>query len=322
MNHERQEAVLRWVRSVTGAAEARWAGELQSLWRGYGAIARVTLIGAAIPSVVVKVVDPPPTPRDADEAFAHRRKLRSYQVETAWYRDRQELLTPGLRLPAYVSHHQDGDRLLLALEDLDAAGFPGRRRHLSRDELHACLGWLARFHAASLGASTDGLWPTGSYWHLATRPAELRATTDAALREAAPLIDARLSAARYQGLIHGDTKAANFCFGEGRSPVRVAAVDFQYVGGGCGVKDVACFLSYRGARESVMRGHLDAYFAALREALAARGVDPAPVEAEWRALYPLAWADYHRFLAGWAPTHWKLTVGYGRRLVREALAAL
>ena len=170
-----------------------------------------------------------------------------------------------------------------------------------------------------LGEVPEGLWQTGGYWHLATRPAELAATSDAALREAAPAIDARLAAARHRTLAHGDPKAANFCFGAGG---RVAAVDFQYVGGGCGVRDVACFLSYRGARESVMRGHIDVYFDALRVALAARGVDPAPVEAEWRALYPFAWADYHRFLAGWAPTHWKLTVGYGRSLVKQALRAL
>ena len=54
-------------------------------------------------------------------------------------------------------------------------------------------------------------------------------------------IDARLSRCRYQTLVHGDAKIANFCLPpEGGS---VAAVDFQYVGGGCGMKDVAYFLS-------------------------------------------------------------------------------
>jgi len=309
--------VLRWVRSATGAETATWAGEIQSLWRGYGAIARVRLSGCDLPGVVIKVVAPP-----SEDSLSHRRKLRSYAVETAWYQGWVERCGEHLPTPAYVAHQRDGDRLLLALSDLDDAGFPQRRRHLSEAELHRCLGWLARFHATFLGEPPTDLWETGSYWHLATRPDELAATTDRALREAAPHIDARLAAARHRTLVHGDPKAANFCFGAGARAGQVAAVDFQYVGGGCGVRDVACFLSYRGAREAVMRRHLDAYFAALRAALTERGVDPAPVEAEWRALYPLAWADYHRFLAGWAPTHWKLTVGYGRRLVREALRSL
>ena len=68
---------------------------------------------------------------------------------------------------------------------------------------------------------------------------------------------------------------------------------------------------------------LDTYFSALSEALVSRGraVDPTAIEQEWRALYPLAWTDFHRFMKGWSPGHWKIH-GYSERLARQVLAQL
>ena len=106
----------------------------------------------------------------------------------------------------------------------------------------------------------------------------------------------------------------------------MAAVDFQYVGGGCGIKDVAYFLSScldEGELERQAAAWVDAYFAHLRAALAehAPATDAAALEAEWRELYPIAWADFFRFLAGWSPAHWKIH-GYSARITRRALDAL
>ena len=50
----------------------------------------------------------------------------------------------------------------------------------------------------------------------------------------------RLKSSTFKTLVHGDAKLANFCFGSEESGV--AAVDFQYVGGGCGMKDLAYFV--------------------------------------------------------------------------------
>ena len=49
-------------------------------------------------------------------------------------------------------------------------------------------------------------------------------------------IDSRLNRALYQTVIHGDAKVENFCFATGGRDV--AALDFQWSGGGVGVKDV------------------------------------------------------------------------------------
>ena len=101
-------------------------------------------------------------------------------------------------------------------------------------------------------------------------------------------------------------------------------MDLQYVGGGVGVQDVAYFLGSCLGEEELARGadaHLDRYFEDLGRVLAERGLESAAVEDEWRALWPFAWADFHRFLAGWAPGHWKLSA-FSERMTRSALEEL
>jgi hypothetical protein len=209
-------------------------------------------------------------------------------------------------------------RWLFVLEDLDAAGYPERRAQLRDRELGFCLAWLAQFHAGHLGRAPDGLWPVGTYWHLATRSEELAALEHPVLRHAAPRLDAKLNGARFCTLVHGDAKVENFCFGRDG----VAAVDFQYVGGGVGVKDVAYFLgSCLPVAEWETRAPecLERYFVELRRAVRDRSpaVDVVALEAEWRELYPVAWADFYRFLLGWSPGEPRDE--YSEALLRRAL---
>ncbi len=311
--------LLAWVEASL-AARARGAEVVQTLWSGFGHILRVQLQGEPKRSVVVKHVAPPAEmrhPRGWSGRASHERKLRSYEVERAFYA--RVAATPAYRTArCYKAEAHDGGFRFL-LEDLDAAGYAGRRTHLEDDDLRRCLSWLASFHAAHIHQAPDGLWPNGTYWHLATRQDELAAMQDEALREAAPRLDAALRGARYRTWVHGDAKVANFCF----AADEVAAVDFQYVGGGCGVQDVAYFLSScmdDAECEQQAARHLDTYFELLRARLP-EGVDGAALEAEWRGLYPAAWADFHRFLVGWAPDHWKIH-RYTRAMTRAALALL
>ena len=150
------------------------------------------------------------------------------------------------------------------------------------------------------------------------------ALDDGPLKAAASTIDERLSKSSFQTFVHGDAKLANFCFGDDGGSV--AAVDFQYVGGGCGMKDVAYFISScldEDESEAMAPDLLDRYFELLRDALERSGkaVDFAALEQDWRALYPVAWTDFYRFLQGWSPGHWKLH-RYSERLAREVLDAL
>ena len=89
------------------------------------------------------------------------------------------------------------------------------------------------------------------------------------------------------------------------------------------MKDVAYFISScldEDDSEAMEAALLDRYFELLREALQ-ESLDFPALEENWRALYPVAWTDFYRFLQGWSPGHWKLH-RYSERLAREVLADL
>jgi len=299
------------VARLSGASAASRAERIQSLWSGYGEVVRYQLTGADRGSVVVKHVRP-----GKGGGRSHDRKLRSYEVEQAWYRDWSDRCGETCRVPQCLHVEKQGGEWLFVLEDLDASGFAGRKRSLSDRQLESCLRWLASFHATFLGERPRGLWKTGTYWHLKTRPDEHRSMARGPLREAAATLDERLRNARFQTLVHGDAKPANFCFSSDGK--RVAAVDFQYVGGGCGMKDVAYLLTGED-RRATERG-LQVYFQGLRAAVRGSDVDADALEAEWRALFPVAWADFQRFLSGWAPD-WRIHP-HGQAMTRKVLANL
>ncbi|MDH5446441.1 MAG: ecdysteroid 22-kinase family protein [Gammaproteobacteria bacterium] len=320
------------VRKATHADECFYIEDIQTLWSGYGKIMRYGLKGGDRDRVVVKHVKLPDRqhhPRGWNTDRSHLRKIKSYQVETAWYRDWGKACDARCRIPQCFALESDEGEFLMVLEDLDASGFPLRKESVSMVEMQACLSWLANFHASFMGQTPKGLWQVGTYWHLDTRPDELAVLNDVGLKQAAEQIDQLLRSARYQTFVHGDAKLANFCFadtvysGKGEP---VAAVDFQYVGGGCGMKDVAYFIGsclYEDDCERYETELLDVYFAELGKALTSRNspVDPAAVEHEWRELYPVAWTDFHRFMKGWSPGHWKIH-SYSERMARAVVERL
>jgi hypothetical protein len=312
---------------ATGASKSELAEVIQELWSGYGTIRRYRLSDAQRQYVIVKhvqLVDDNDHPRGWNTDLSHRRKLRSYQVEQAWYRDLASRCNESCRVPQCLTLESRGDETLMVMEDLDESGFPERHDSVNGTELTACIHWLANFHALFMNQDPQGLWSEGTYWHLETRPDELEALTDLPLKTAAASIDQKLRESRYRTLVHGDAKLANFCFSEDGQ--RVAAVDFQYVGGGCGMKDVAYFIGScldETACERREAELLDLYFAEFRNALGQHHPDlnSRDIETEWRTLFPWAWTDFHRFLKGWCPGHWKLN-DYSEHMARKVLTQL
>lgn len=325
---EPTSALYEQLLACTGASGIESCQTVQSLWSGYGKITRCHLRYAdhqrtnTVPSVVIKYIQPPALsdhPRGWNTDASQQRKLESYRVEANWYRRYAIHSTALLAMPRLYTSHATGNEAWLILEDLDTR-FPVRKTYLSAADCQPCLQWLARFHAHYLESDGAGLWPIGTYWHLQTRQDEFEAMANSDLKLAAVRLDERLNSCRYQTLVHGDAKLANVCFPAIAGDV--AMVDFQYVGRGCGIRDVAYFLGSclnEAECERYADHLLDSYFDELK-----RHVPDSvklPIEHEWRAMYPTAWADFHRFLAGWMPGHQKIH-RYTRSMTRQALAEL
>ena len=300
----------------TGATSFFEKEMIQNLWSGYGKIMRIGLNNASEDSVVIKHVQMPihkNHPRGWNTDIGHQRKVKSYRVETNWYEHYSKNSTA--RLPHCLAIETKKDEVLMVLEDLDAAGYPMRKRLVKWEEIAECLGWLAQFHTSYLGKAPEGLWEVGTYWHLGTRPQELANLNDQRLKEAAPIIDQKLNDCKFKTFVHGDAKLANFCFAKSGE---VGGLDFQYVGGGCGIKDVVYFIGSCMDENECERYEtqiLDTYFERLQSEMKVRNED---LESEWRSLYRVAWADFHRFLKGWSPGHWKIN-SYSERITEEVI---
>ncbi|WP_182031943.1 phosphotransferase [Vibrio sp. B1FLJ16] len=297
---------------------------IQSLWGGYGELVRLVFPERSVIVKHVTLPKPSEHPRGWNTDLSHQRKLHSYQVEVSWYDKFSHIPDEHCRFPQGLKCFQTDNEWLIVMEDLAQAGFPKLITKVSPIHLRACLSWLAHFHARYIGVQSSQLWKSGTYWHLATRPDELKALEDSELKQVATLIDRKLTHAKYQTIVHGDAKLANFCFDQAESSV--AAVDFQYVGHGCAMKDVALFMSSAvepKAYSEMESWVLDTYFAELSRALQIYQphIDPEDVEREWHPLFAVAWADFQRFVKGWSPGHWKINP-YTEALTARAIASL
>lgn len=321
------ENYLTEITKLTKSDKAYKIEQIQSLWSDYGKIVRVGLEGGILKTVIAKHIVLPNQsnhPRGWNTDNSHQRKVESYKVEMNWYKNYSNSCNDACRVPKCYGIKSVGDEQLIVLEDLDAAGYSLRKSYLTIDETKLCLKWLANFHAQFMNEQPEGLWEVGTYWHLATRPDELKAMNNGKLKESATRIDDLLNNCKYKTLVHGDAKVANFCFNNERN--RVAAVDFQYVGGGCGIKDVvylmgSCLTKIEcEAHETEL---LDYYFLELETALGKtvklRKFNELKIE--WSGLYVFAWTDFTRFLMGWMPTHQKVN-SYSEKLMLEALSRL
>ena len=299
---------------------------VQNLWSNFGQIMRIHSDSQLNPSAIIKYIQPPTEmshPTGWNSEMSRARKVKSYEMEKNFYEQHSNTCNDKLacRVPHHIFSIKKESEIILILEDLGISGFEQKKENINIEEAKLCISWLAKFHAIFLNTEVNNLWTNGTYWHLDTRQDELKVMNEHPLRKHAHVIDEKLKNSKYKTFVHGDAKVANFCFSSDNA--NVAAVDFQYVGGGCGMKDLAYFIG------SVFNSHdcekyeqlvLVYYFSELNKALLRlrKPIDLKELEANWRSLYSFAWADFHRFLLGWRPGHWKLHK-YGEKMVDSVI---
>lgn len=297
---------------------------IQNLWGGYGELVRLKFNDKSIIVKHIKLPKPDKHPLGWNTDLSHQRKLHSYHVEVNWYEKFSKTIDERCRIPKGIKCFQTQNEYLIVMEDLTTAGFGNIIKNANENHLKASLTWLANFHARYMGTKSPLIWETGTYWHLDTRPDELEVLEDKELKENAVKIDNELKNNKYQTIVHGDAKLANFCFNDGGT--RASSVDFQYVGHGCGMKDIVLFMSSAVKPEDcgkMEKWILDTYFEELHEALKhyQSNLDGKDIESQWRPLFYVAWADFQRFIKGWSPNHFKINP-YTESLTKQALAYL
>lgn len=297
---------------------------LQSLWSGYGEVARYKSADNGT-SFIVKNIDLAPVkshPRGWHSTTGHQRKLRSYQVESKFYQDYAAQTDKHCYVPQLIAQQQNTSSILLVLEDLDALGYNQRLDAADWRAFQIAVRWLAYFHGKFMFSTAGSLWPTGTYWHLQTRQDEHHKMAPSAFKQYANVIDDVLNKSRFKTLLHGDAKFQNLCFHQ--NGVDVAAVDFQYVGLGHGVKDLTCLAA------SCLSNHqlfeykeliLTEYLASLKSAVHyyQQSLDFEQLVEEYQQLYPVSWADLYRFLLGWDPQSVKIS-DYMKQQADQGLA--
>jgi len=254
-------------------------------------------------------------------------------VEAAFYRFiAPHIIThKGPTIPHPLSIHSDDDHgaVTIIMTDL-REDFPHALKLLDLEHTLVVLEWLARVHAMCFeeeGGGGEGggtgrglLWEEACYWHLATRIDELEGVRREwpQLADAAPFINEVLTQPP-RTLLHGDAKAPNFLFGREKNNnnsssssggvggsgdgaiITCAAYDFQYTGGGDGMKDVA-YLLCRSVEEGVVVEHEEMLLKYYHDTLLSH------LPSEKASLYPYglslkrfdyAVSDYVRWRVGW-----------------------
>ena len=111
------------------------------MWSGYGKISRYKLSHSAFETVVVKNIslnEASNHPRGWNTDTSHLRKIKSYKVETNWYKNWNQLCNNNCSTPYFLGSYSEGKNQWLILEDLNRK-YPLRKQEIGLAEVKVCL---------------------------------------------------------------------------------------------------------------------------------------------------------------------------------------
>jgi len=295
------------------------------LWAGMGSIYRVQCFSSSETKILmVKYIHPRLSSKKL--SIGDKRKLDSYLVEANFYEQYAASLIHEHNVPLPCPYHVErqledasNPTIIICMSELPRS-IP-RELNMKDDENVGVVRWMAKFHAATWQSqhsnnnnnNSDGrlLQPTGSYWHLDTRPDEWkdmpRSGWQGRLKLAAKAIDERLKRDPLQCFVHGDCKDANILYyshgnnGGGDDEVEMAFCDFQYTGHGPPSRDLSYFFCSSHVDDADEQDALlDIYHQDLTQLLKATNpTQTLPTRQQLEDSKELAFCDFCRFMCGW-----------------------
>ena len=252
-------------------------------------------------------------PSDDPTSRASGLKLRSYLKEVSFYRELQPRLTISTPRCYFSAIEGEGPEFMLLLEDLAPARQGDQLAGCSPEVARAAVLELVGLHAPSwgdpslrgidwLGEPSEATVELGRALYRAQLPGFLARYGAQLEPDEARIIEA---VADSKGppfgrsdtplsLVHVDYRLDNLLIDERCSPPRITAVDWQSIGLGCALSDVAYFLG-AGLLPEVRRPVEEEIVRSYHARLAAAGVRDYPWER--------CWQDYRRgAFAGFAVT--------------------
>jgi hypothetical protein len=176
-------------------------------------------------------------------------KVATDELTASWLRDEHvsySLLRGSRFMPAYLGFHDDGERPVLALEDLSTATWPPPWSRRQVDAVVACLDEVAATPApAGLPRAADDHLGLRDGWHQIERDPEpflrLGLCSQNWLAAALPALLEANATAPLDGdeLLHFDVRSDNVCF---RSDGRAVLVDWNWTSVGNRWLDLAAWL--------------------------------------------------------------------------------
>ena len=103
---------------ATKAHDIYKINKIQDLWSGYGEIVRYGLVGSDIKSVIAKHICLPKKFSNPNTDLSHKRKLKSYAVEIAWYRQWSSYCNNDCYVPKCLGFESHDNEIFILLEDL------------------------------------------------------------------------------------------------------------------------------------------------------------------------------------------------------------